>query len=49
MIAEELEVNLANVVVSVVPPLTAYGKLRTGGSISINKNFDKLTKIGAKA
>ena len=49
VIAEELEVNLANVVVSVVPPLTAYGKLRTGGSISINKNFDKLTKIGAKA
>ena len=39
VIAEELEVNLDNVVVSDAPPLPAYGKLRTGGSISINKNF----------
>ena len=49
VIAEELEVNLDNVVVSDAPPLPAYGKLRTGGSISINKNFDKLIKIGATA
>ena len=39
VIAEELEVNLDNVVVSDAPPLPAYGKLRTGGSISINKNL----------
>ena len=49
VIAEELEVNLDNVIVSDAPPLPAYGKLRTGGSISINKNFDKLIKIGATA
>jgi len=49
VIAEELEVNLDNVVVTNAPPIPEYGKLRTGGSISINKNFDKLIKIGATA
>ena len=49
VIAEELELDLNNVVVSDAPPLPEYGKFRTGGSISINKNFDKLIKIGATA
>ena len=42
VIAEELEVNLDNVIVSDAPPLPAYGKLSTAGSASMNKNFDKL-------
>ena len=49
VIAEELEVNLDNVIVSDAPPLPEYGKLSTAGSASMNKNFDKLIKIGATA
>ena len=50
VIAEELGVNLDNIFVSNAPPLPEYGKrLSTAGSASMNKNFDKLIKIGATA
>ena len=47
IIAEELEVNLDKVNVLNAPPDPRYGRLSTGGSGSIRKNFKKLLQVGA--
>ena len=47
IIAEELEVNLKQVNVVNAPPDPQYGRLNTGGSGSIRKNFKKLLQVGA--
>ena len=47
IIAEELEVNLEQVNVVNAPPDPQYGRLNTGGSGSIRKNFKKLLQVGA--
>ena len=47
IIAEELEVNLNKVNVINASPDPRYGRLSTGGSASIRKNFKKLLQVGA--
>ena len=47
IIAEELEVNLEQVNVINASPDPQYGRLSTGGSGSIRKNFKKLLQVGA--
>ena len=47
IIAEELEVNLNKVNVINASPDPRYGRLSTGGSGSIRKNFKKLLQVGA--
>ena len=47
IIAEELELDLKKVNVINAPPDPKYGRLYTGGSASIKKNFKKLLQIGA--